>query len=389
VFTSRALPQLAAQFSGGWRAGSLYDPAGPFSILTAQFSQPLIDVGIPPTIRRGRLGVVIAQQSLNREVTDRLHEARVTFLRALYYSDLVALYEEIGQRLQANVDGEQQRLDAGMGNEAALKWAKIQKLNLARDLANLRGDHFSAVTRLAELCGHNLSETTAGARQLRLPRPAGALHYVPVQLDVAREFTYALQHRADLKLLQALVDVAEDDRLAVRAGYFPFVALTSSTLFIPEDVLLARQTQIVTGQASIASEVRTGVTLSWRVIDNGQLTGASRRAAGIREEYEITLHRLQQNVPRELATIEGTLQNADARRDALLKSAEAAEENLKLIEAQLALGEASQLDFLKAQSNLLSVRTGILDAIYAHELARAELDRATGRYLEYRTEDAR
>jgi outer membrane protein TolC len=397
VYRSRALPQLAGQAQGGFRGGSLYEPSNTgsnasskkldlFGVLTAQFSQPLIDVGIPPTLRRARLEVVIAQQSLNWEVTERLHEARMTFLQALYLRDLIALYEEIGQRLQANVDSEQQRFDVGTGNEAALKWAKIQKLNLERDLTNLRGDYFSAVTRLAELDGRDLTETRGDAARLRLPRPVGELPYESVKLDVARQTAYALEHRADLKLLQALNDAAQNDKRIVQAGYFPLVSLTASTLFIPQNVLLSKQTGAVPGQDTRSTEYRAGAALSWSVIDNGRVTGASRRAEAARQGYDIVLHKLKQNVARELAAVEGALQNADASHKALVESAAAAEENLKLIETQVALGQATQLDFLKAQNNLLSVRAGILYATYAHEIARAELDHVTGRYLEYRVE---
>jgi outer membrane protein TolC len=391
VYWSRALPQLAGQASGGFRGGSLYSdgPEGNldgFGVLTAQFSQPLIDVGIPPALRRGRLEVIIAQQSLNREVTERLHEARVTFLRALYLRDLIVLYEEIGKRLQANVDSEQQRFDVGTGNEAALKWAKIQKLNLERDLANSRADYFSTVTRLAELSGHDLTETPGGAGRLRLPRPVGELPYGSVNLDLARETAYALAHRADLKLLQTLSDAAQSDKRIVQAGYFPLVSLTASTLFIPQNVLLSKQTGTVPGQDTRSTEYRAGAALSWSVIDNGRVTGASRRVEATRQGYEVVLHKLEQDVPRELAAVAGALQNATARHQALVESAVAADENLKLIETQLALGQSTQLDFLKAQNNLLSVRAGILEATYTHEIARAELDHVTGRYLEYRNE---
>ena len=391
VYWSRALPQLSGQVQGGFRSGSLYlndhtSKLDPFAVLSAQFSQPLIDVGIPPTLRRGRLEVVIAQQTFNREVTERLHEARVTFLRALYLRELIAVYEEIGKRLQANVDSEQQRFDVGTGNEAALKRAKIQKLNLERDLANLRGDYFSATTQLAELDGRDLTEPPGGATQLRLPQPVGELPYEEVTLNLARQTAYALEHRADLKLLQALSDAAQSDKRIVQAGYFPLVSLTASTLYFPQNALLSKDTGTVPGRDTRSTEHRAGVALSWQVIDNGRVTGASRSAEATRQGYEIVLHQLEQNVPRELATVEGALQNAAARRKALVESAAAAEENLKMIETQVGLGQATQLDFLKAQSNLLSVRAGILDATYAHALARAELDRVTGRYLEFRTE---
>src|ERR1700693_2139631 len=134
IYRSRALPQLAIQNEDGWRGDALYPPAGPFSIVTAQFSQPVFDAGIPPTLRRGRLEVILAQQNLNRAVTEHLHEARLTFLLALDLRDLIAVHEELNKHLQANVQSEQQRLDVGAGNEAFLKSAKIQQLNLELNL---------------------------------------------------------------------------------------------------------------------------------------------------------------------------------------------------------------------------------------------------------------
>jgi outer membrane protein TolC len=388
VYRSRALPQLAAQTQDGLRGGRLYPPAGLFSIVAAQFSQPLLDTGVPPTLRRGRLEVILAQQTLNRSITDRLHEARLVFLQALYFRDLIAIYEELNQRLQANVHSEQQRLDVGTGSEAALKSAKVQQLNLKGDLANLQGYYYSSVCRIAALCGSDPGQGTNGSWQLRLPKPVGPLRYEPVSVDLARESMYAREHRADLKLLQALVDATAADKQTVRAQYLPTVSLVASGLFIPENLLVSKQTSIVPGQDPRTSELDAGVALSWRIIDNGQVIGASHELAATQQAYEIMLHKLEQNIPRELATVAGSLQSADARRDAFLKSAESAEENLRLIEAQVTLGEATQFDFLKAQSNLLSVRAGLADATYSHEAARAELDHATGRYLQYITADA-
>lgn len=398
-YRARALPQLAAQAPIGFRTGSLYEPntvgsnaapmtLQPYGIVTAQSSQPLIDVGIPPTLRRATLEVILAQQNLLRVVTEQLRETRVAFLQALYFRDLVAVHEEIDKRLQANVLSEQQRLDVGMGNEAALKSAKIQQLSLELDLAYWRGAYFTAVTRIAELCGRDASETADGTRQLRLPKPVGALPYEPGTVDLAQETAYALQHRADLKLLQALADAAAAEKQMVQAGYFPLVSLTASTLLIPQNLLVHKDTAIVAGQDTRTTELRAGVTLTWRVIDNGQIIGVSHRIEAIRQGYEITLHKLEQSIPRELATIEGALRSADARHAALTKSAEAAEENLRLIETRIALGQATQLDFLKAQNNLLSVRAGLVDTAQSQAIARADLDRATGRYLQFHDEAA-
>jgi outer membrane protein TolC len=218
---------------------------------------------------------------------------------------------------------------------------------------------------------------------LWLPKPVGVLRYEPVQVNLAQESAYALQHRADLKLLQALVDATDADKQTVRGAYLPVVSAVASGLLIPQSLLVSKQTDIVPGQDPRSSQVEAGVAMSWRVIDNGQVIGLSHQLAATQQAYEILLHKLEQNVPRELATIEGALQSADERREAFLKSLESAEENLRLVEAQVALGEATQFDFLKAQSNLLSVRDGLADATLTHEEARANLDYATGRYLQY------
>src|SRR5579859_1242884 len=382
-YRSHALPRLGANLDAGVREGPLYPPNGPFALVTAQFSQPLIDLSIPPLLRRGKLEVVLAQQNLHRSVTDQLYGARVNFLQALYFRDLIALYEEIDKRLQANAQSEQQRVDAGTGHDAAVKAAKIQQLNLELDLANLRVNYFTAMTTLAQLCGRDTGEGTNGARQVRLPNPVGALRYEPVTMDLAQESAYALGHRADLKLLRALADATAADKQATQAGYFPTVSLIASGLLVPQNILVSKQTSLVPGQDPRTSEVRAGAALTWQVIDNGQITGASRRLEATRQEYEIALHKLEQNIPRQLATIACELQSADTRHEALLKSVESADENLRLIEAQVSLGEATQFDFLKAQSNLLSVRAGLANTTLTHEVARAELDQATGRYLQY------
>ena len=374
VISSHLLPQLAAQEFSGYQGGSYYNlnkQSGEFSELMARFSQPLIDVGIPPTLRRGRLEVALAGQNLNRVVTDRLHEARGTFLTALYFRDLLALYGEIEQHLQANVIGAQQRLDAGLGARAAVAQAQVQALNLANGLMALSNQYFAATTRLAELTGNNFCAPT---NRVVLPRPVGTLTYRPVAIDLPAETTDALAHRADVGFLRKLVAVLAADEQIVSADFFPRLALEASTLFVPPIF-----------QANVTNnEIRAGVGLTWRVIDNGQVIGARHQRDAVRQEYTLVLHKLEEAVPRELATIAGALQTAAARRNAYDKAAAAAAENLQLIEAKVALGQATQLDFLNAQSDLLSVRAGLIDAIFNHEIACANLNRATGRYLEFK-----
>src|SRR5262249_7640315 len=55
VLRSRALPQLFGAADVGVRGGTLYSPTGLYGTFSGLLTQPLIDVGIPPTFRRGSL----------------------------------------------------------------------------------------------------------------------------------------------------------------------------------------------------------------------------------------------------------------------------------------------------------------------------------------------
>jgi len=83
VFTARALPRASMSGTAGYSGGTLYGPGGPFAVLQTEASQPIFDMGIPASLRRGRLEVIIAQQTLNRAVTEQLHATRLAFLRSL------------------------------------------------------------------------------------------------------------------------------------------------------------------------------------------------------------------------------------------------------------------------------------------------------------------
>jgi outer membrane protein TolC len=368
------LPHLSAQLSTGWRAGPLYGDNSAYALTTAQFSQALFNTGIAATWRRGQCEVIAAQQALNVSVSDRLHELRDYYLRTQRLEQLIALYEEIDQRLQTNVVGEQQRRDIGTTGPRPLLQARVQLLSERADLTAYRREEFEMRTRMAELMGRSMG---------RLPRPAGTLEHETVTLDLPKEAKLALERRADLKLLRALIQITAESRRMVDAGYFPFVSLVGSTLYIPGKKQLTAVSPIIEGQTPLATEGRYGVSATWQIVDNGRVTGVSREIEAVRQEYVVTLRQLEENIPRQLARAGHALEDADARLAALKKSQAEAEEYLRDTESRVSLGEATQLDFSDAQRHLLAVRGGIVEALFQYDSALAELDWITGRYLEF------
>lgn len=379
IFRARALPRASVGGSFGYSKGSLYGSGGPYAIVRTDASQPLFDMGIPASWRRGNLEVIIAQQTLNRTVTVQLHATRLAFLRALVARRLFELHQQIETHLQANVRSAQQRLDVGMASRQSVRQAEVQLLSLKPALSKAQRDYVNAVSDLDQCRGTK----PVAKGTLQLPEPTGNLEYATLRIDLEKETAQTIQRRPDLLLLRELIKAAGEEKRMVQAGYYPYVALTMFAQYFPDVGVFAVRPEIVSGQDARQSETRLGTAFTWQVIDTGKIRGASSQIESGRQAMEITLRRLEENVPRELQVLARTLETIDARLAALKQSVTEAEEMLKLVETRMKLGEATQMDFLNAQTNLLSTQRGILLAVFENEAVRAEFDRATGRYLDF------
>ncbi|MEI8314982.1 MAG: TolC family protein [Verrucomicrobiota bacterium] len=379
VFTSRAFPRAAAELKAGVSVGDLYAGAmTPIAVISAAAAQPLFDTSIPATLRRGTLEVILAEQQLHRVASEQMHAVRVAFWQTVLARELARIQREIAECIAMNVKREQERLAAGQVGKQAVRQAEIQALNLQVDLSRIEREQRATAIELALLLGESV---TTGA-VVRLPAPEGILAYTPLVVDVASESGRALVHRPDLCWLREMIRAIRENQSVIEAGLFPFITLASSGQYLPESVLSPHSQGVVPGRNLPKSEVLYGATWMWRVGDNGAIIGASRRVVAAREAMELTLRRLEENVPRELAMLSGATEMTTAKVTALRSSAQQAKELLQLAESRVALGEATQLDYRNAQASLLSTQTGLAQAAFEGELTRAELDRITGHYLD-------
>ena len=126
-----------------------------------------------------------------------------------------------------------------------------------------------------------------------------------------------------------------------------------------------------------------GVAYTWRVVDNGKVGGRVARARAIREMNEISLRQLEANVSLELKRIHNNLHAIDERWKSLNAAVASAEQNVNVVQRTLAEGLSSQLEFRTAESSFLETKSALLSAAYQQNVARAEWDRATGRYFQF------
>jgi outer membrane protein TolC len=383
VLQSRTFPKINGGADAGQRGERGDDDAQWFVIVRGSLAQPLVDASILPAWARGRIGVLMAAQRLNVEVVQALHQVRVAFLRSLYSRSLLEMYQGQQALLANNRKRQQERLDVGTVGKRQVLQAEVQFENFAPRLAEVRRDYLVAATDLTRLLGRDLGVRPGQKKEDALVVPDGELRRVAAAFAVEEQSVRVRQRRPDLVLLRQTIDAAEKEKEMAEAGYFPRISLVSDVEYLPIESLDDHDTiNQQPGDTRRNSVWRYGGAFSWRVIDTGHVLGASRRIEATREGYQEALKELEENVPRDLIRVQRSLRLADAKWKGLQENVRYAEENVKLVESNLALSQATQLDFQDAQTNLLTTRSGVLEALFQQELARAEYDRVTGRYLD-------
>ena len=377
VFRSVVWPDaelsVPAGVQGGHRAGE--SGVKGFAVGRGVLTQTLFNAGLPASLRRGDVEVLIAQQQLNVAVVEQLHAARLAFYTALYNRSLESIRSEQQRRLQENVTTQRTRFEAGLADKSALTSATVQASELETQIEGAHRAYLGAQLELASAMGIDPAKAS-------LPEPEGELQSVPVRVDLDSETAAALERRADLKLARLFVRAANEDQRIIAADYYPIVIGSIPAEYVPVTGI-HREGSTSRNQDFIGSEVRERAAYTWRVIDNGKVGGAVLRARSAREINELTCRKLEANIPRDLSHIANYLKTTEVREKSLVSAATAAEESAHAVQENLASGLASPLEYRVTQNFFLETKSGLLEAIYQHNLAVAEWDRATGRYFQF------
>src|SRR3954451_2825366 len=377
VFRSIVWPDVDVNVPAGLQYGHRAGESGAkgFAVGRGNLEQTLFNMAVPPSLRRGDIEVLIAQQQLNVAVVQQLHAARLAFYAALYNRSLESLRDEQLQRLQENVATEKNRLEAGLGDRSGFTSATILANELVPQMEGAQRAYREAQLNLAQAMGIDPAKSS-------LPEPEGELKFLPMEIDVEAETAAALQRRVDLKLARLFVSAANEDERIIAADYYPALTGSIHGEWVPVSGI-HRQESTSKTQDFIGSELREKAAYTWRVIDNGKVGGAVLRARAAREENELTCRNLEGNVTRELPSIANEIQAIVARERSLASATAAAEESAQTVKENVASGLVSQFEYRVTQNGFLTTKSGLLDAIYQHNVAAAEWDRATGRYFQF------
>ena len=378
VLRSIVWPNLKANVpagvQGGDRAGSTSTKL--FGFARGSFTQPLINAAILPSLRRGDIEVLIAEQQLNLAVEQQLHAARVAFYSAIYNRELLSVREKQREHLDENVASQGDRYQAGLVDRSAFTTATVEARELDPLVESARRGYAAAQLQLSQEMGVALSSDVV------LPSPEGELSFAPMDVDLSAETAAALERRTDIKLARLLVRAANEDERIIAAGYYPSAVGSVTGDYIPVTGI-HREGSTSRTQDFNGSEIREGAAYTWQLIDNGKVGGAVLKARKAREINEIELHKLEASVGRDLSRIRNELTGIETRHKSFAAGTDTAEQTASAVQQNLGSGLASQLEYRLAEGSYLKTQTGLLEASYLHNVAQAEWDRASGRYFQF------
>lgn len=377
VFRSIVWPRVELGVPAGVQFGHRAGESGVkgFGVGRGFLDQTLFNMKVPPSLRRGDVEVLIAQQQLNVAVVEQLHAERLAFYTAVYNRSLESIRREQQQRLRDNVTTQRTRYEAGLVDKSALTSATIPATELNTQIETAHRAYLDAQLQLAQAMALD------PANRL-LPEPEGELQFVPMRVDLDSEKAAALERRADVKLARLFVRAANHDERIIAADYYPALTGGLRGEYVPVTGI-HRQGSTSRTQDFIGSEIRERAAYTWRVVDNGNVGGAVLKARSAREINELTCRKLEADIPGELSRIADWLNATEERERSVASASDAAEESARVIQQNVASGLASSLEYRVTQNEFLESRSGLLDAIYQHNVAVAEWDRAAGRYFQF------
>src|SRR5438309_2441509 len=347
VFRSVAWPQVELGVPAGLQYGHRAGESGikGFAVGRGALDQTLFNVAVPHSLRRGDVGILIAQQQLNVAVVEQLHTARLAFYAALYNRSLESIRKEQQQRLQENAATQKNRYEAGLANRSAFTSATIPAAELETQIAAARRVYLDAQLQLAQAMGIDPAKRA-------LPAPEGELEFMPMHVDLDFETAAALERRADVKLARLFVRAANEDERIIAADYYPEATGGLRGDWVPVTGI-HRQESTSRTQDFIGSEIRERAAYTWRVFDNGKVGGAILKARSAREINELTCRKLEADIPRELSRIAVWLDGTEERERSASGASATAEESGRVIQQNVASGLASPREYRVTQNEFL------------------------------------
>jgi outer membrane protein len=338
-----------------------FSPVTTTSTLTTgvTVSQNLFDSGRTKyAVRSARAGAVSQLGGLGSARSNLAYEVAQRFYEQLRQQRLVSQREKQVEVAQTQVAQIQARIDAGDAPRSDLAGVRVTLSQAQFDLVTARNDLTNAVANLRNALGLE----RGAPLQLAYESPQtfeSELDY-PAALELAR------QRRPDLLSARAQIVASEAALKSAKIEARPNVNASAGYNLDPRD--------------SNDRKFTLGATVAVPIFNGGGRRSDARAARDEKEGAEIRLVQAERDVQ---ADIETALTNIRGQIERLKNARELvqnAQQSLETATGRYQAGVGIALDVTVAASQLFEAQSSLVSAEFDYQIARSNLDRATGRF---------
>jgi outer membrane protein TolC len=381
VARSARLPTVTADFSATWQQlnlaalGFRFDPAvfpdlsiptvvGPFgySDLRARLAHSLVDVTASRNYRAA--GEIVRASQLT---ADDARDLVVLAVGGTYLQAVAARARVDSARAQvetANTLNQQtiDRRNVGLVAQVDVNRSQIQALIQQQRLLSLQNDFAKQKINLARMIG--LPPTDSYELADRIPFSAGSM------ADLSTAVQQARSGRADLQAATAQLRAAELALSAARAERLPTVSINAD--YGASGSLWSS----VEGTFSVSGRVRVPI---W---DGGRIDGHVTQAATAVAQRRAELDDLSSQVEADVRKAMIDLETATAQVGLAQKNIDVTREALALTRQRFDAGIDDNAEVVRAQEAVAVAELDYINALFAHNVGKLNLARATGQASE-------
>jgi outer membrane protein TolC len=337
---------------------------GPFNFfdLRARLSQSVLDMAAWNNYRSSS-EIVRANQFSFRDARDLVVLAVAgSYLQVIAAGARVDSARAQLETATALYDQASQQRKVGVVAQVDVDRSEVQMLTQKQRLVSLQNDLAKQKINLARITG--LPPTD----QYEIS-DAAPFSSAP-SLTVVQALQQALLQRSDLKAAEAQIRAAERTVSAARAERLPSLALNGDYGVIGTNPAQSHGTFSVTG------------TLRLPIWQGGRVEGDVEQANAAAAQRRAEADDLQRQIEADVRNAFLDLQAAASQVEVSQRNVEVTKETLELTRQKFAAGVTDNVEVVQAQSSLASADLDYINSVFAHNLAKLSLARATGSLAE-------
>ncbi len=272
--------------------------------------------------------------------------------QVVYRQDVLTRLDQKAKLLEQMVHAGQDSFDTGTGDALAISAIKAQALRAALERHQAAADLADAKRKLLEAMG----AASASADFIAAPSPLPAIHIT----DEAQALTLGLSQRLDVQAAQWALAAASSDLALTKTKAIPEV--TAGVEFQKDDGM---------------NTLGPAGTVELPIFDQGQARIAAAQASQEREQalYQSVVEQATLQIRQAWVAFDSRQKQVELQQAQIIPNAQS---TLAFKRSSFETGDATSLDILQAQADLLDAQTALLQSQYEADLAQITLKQSTG-----------